>query len=188
MAYYTHARADNAGDSLTVLRQNPHTSSGWQRDSRGHRVVLQSPQKLNVDDVIEDDNDNDYLFVCVTTSWGEEQRGFIGRSHLVYTDAVASRMYRHLSDVDWWMHDWYLARAACFIVCTHSTEEVDAESIGETKDSACNIFKDGYTYVKLEVGRLWHPVRESQVCRSHHITLEEADRQCLQTDLQRLLD
>ena len=79
-------------------------------------------------------------------------------------------------------------------MCSHSTQEVDAESIGETKDSACNIFKNGYTYVKLEVGRLWHPVRESQVCRSHHITLaycapmEEADRQCLQTDLQRLLD
>ena len=67
MTYYTHARADNAGEGLTMLCQNPHASSGCQRDLRGHCVVLRSPQKLNADDVLEDDENNDYVLVCVTT-------------------------------------------------------------------------------------------------------------------------
>ena len=91
--HYTHARVDlcQTHTRFSTLREEARLESECVLDSQGRRVVLGSPQVLDVGDVFEDDDDNDYVLVCVTVNhhdWSEEQHGYIGRRHLVYTDTV----------------------------------------------------------------------------------------------------
>ena len=91
------------------------------------------------------------------------------------------------------MSPWVFGRDSCRAMVLHSFQDVDPDSVELTADQAAKYFCSGYTYVKLEIGRVWHTARRCQACRSHHITLAYAapmsddQRAALQTNIESAL-
>ena len=97
--------------------------------------------------------------------------GYISRRHWLYKDDRYGRTYKHLSTADYWSLPWFLSLSECHIVCVHSEQLVAPDSVDETPANCTEIFAEGYTYIKLEVGQLRHLGRRVEALRPHHITL-----------------
>ena len=151
-------------------------------DGNNHRVVVQDRHRFSPIVVSEDDDNNDFVLVTVAQA-GAFYNGYVARKHMMYLTHRNAWPYRHLSDADWWTSTWIFNRADCRAEVRHSTQDVDHDSVQLTADQAAKYFASGYTYVKLEVGRVrtlrssTSPaaiLRPCEACRSHHISLAYA--------------
>jgi hypothetical protein len=190
-SHLVHVRHD-VSTMGSALRASPRENSDYVRDQQNNLRFLM-PYEVFPSDTVDDDYDNDQFLKLVVPVREGVLSGYVWRKHLVYKDDTG-HTYKHLSTADYWSQPWCVSRGNCNIVCTHSTREVDPDSIGERPDDCKKIFADGYTYIKLEVGRLWHFGRRVEALRSYHFTLSYAapmtdlDREALSWRLTNILN
>ena len=156
--HYVHCRQFG---EFTAIRTDPR-GDDFVLDGNNHRVVVQDRHRFSPIVVSEDDDNNDFVLVTVAQA-GAFYNGYVARKHMMYLTHRNAWPYRHLSDADWWTSTWIFNRADCRAEVRHSTQDVDHDSVQLTADQAAKYFASGYTYVKLEVGRVRHDVDHAKL-------------------------